>query len=247
MSALAGIGAPWLLLARALRQSFRRGVSLREVLRQAYEMGNRSAWLVVSGLGFFGTVMVAIAHQQARRFTGNITVVGPAYFELLVREFGPLTVSLLAAARAAASSSAELASMTVNEQVEALEMSAGDPLADLVAPRVLASAVVVPALCVLGTVAATASAVATVSLAYGADGFSYMDGRFVDWGDVACGASKAVLCGLFIPAAASARGLSARGGAAAVGSAVTLGVVDAALGCLVIDFFIAVLFLLARA
>ena len=244
MSALATFGAPWLLFARSMRQGLKTGVSLREVARQLYEVGNRSAWLVVSGLGFFGTVMVAIAHQQARRFTGDITVVGPAYFELLVREFGPLTAALLAASRAAASSSAELASMAVNEQVEALEMSAGDPLADLVAPRVIASAIALPALCMLGTLAAAASAAATVSLAYGADGWTYLDGRFVTWADVACAVSKTVLCGIYIPVAAAARGLAARGGAAAVGRAVTLGVVDACLGCLVIDFAVAVAFLL---
>ncbi|MHB8876220.1 MAG: ABC transporter permease, partial [Myxococcaceae bacterium] len=143
MSALATLGAPWLLAARSLRQAAKTGLSWREVLRQIHEIGNRSGWLVISGLAFFGTVMVAIAHQQARRFTGDITVVGPAYFQLLVREFGPLTAALLAASRAAASSSAELASMTVNEQVEALEMSAGDPLADLVAPRVVAATIAV--------------------------------------------------------------------------------------------------------
>ncbi|MHB8876221.1 MAG: ABC transporter permease, partial [Myxococcaceae bacterium] len=96
-----------------------------------------------------------------------------------------------------------------------------------------------------GTLAATASAVATVSLVFAADGFTYMDAQFITWGDLACGFSKTVLCGIYIPAAAAVRGLSARGGAAAVGRAVTLGVVDACLGVLLIDFVIALAFLLA--
>ncbi len=243
MSALSAVGAPLLLIARSLREAVRRPVSFREWLHQLYETGNRSAWLVGSGLAFFGVVMVAIGHFQARRFTGNLTVVGPAYFELLVRELGPMVSILLAAAQSGAKSSAELASMAVNEQIEALEMSAGDPLADLVAPRLLASVVALPVLCVIGTLAASASAVLTATHVYGVDGFSFVDARFVDRWDILCGATKAVIAGLYIPAAAAYRGLKARGGAHAVGAAVTSGVVDAALGCMVIDFVVALAFL----
>jgi phospholipid/cholesterol/gamma-HCH transport system permease protein len=243
---LQALGGPWLLFARSLRQGLKTGVSLREVIVQIHEIGNRSVWLVTSGLAFFGVVMVAIADQQARRFTGNLTVIGPAYFELLVREFGPLTSALLAASRAGASSSAELASMKVHEQIEALEMSSGDPLSDLVAPRVIASAIAVPILCMLGTIAASMAAVSATFLIFRADGLAFIDARFLDRGDVACALIKAILCGLYIPVAASWRGLAARGGAEGIGRAVTRGVVDACMGCLVIDFVVALAFLLAR-
>ncbi|MFZ5468792.1 MAG: MlaE family ABC transporter permease [Myxococcota bacterium] len=247
MTALRPIGASALLLGRSLRTAARRGVAWREVLVQLHETGNRSAWLVGGGLSFFGVVMVLIAHEQARRFTSDITVVGPAYFELLVREFGPMISALLAAARAGAGSSAELSAMTVNEQIDALEMSAGDPLSDLVVPRLLASLFIVPALCVIGTLAASASAVATGNWVLGIDGYAFIDARFVDKGDILCGVAKAMLCGLYIPLAVAWRGLSAKGGAPGVGAAVTRGVVDAALGCLVIDFLVALAFLLVRA
>ncbi len=241
--ALVTFGAPAVLFARTLRAVRRHGVSWREVAVQVVELGSRSTLLVGAGLAFFGAVLVTIAYAQARKYTGNITVVGPAYFELLVREFAPMTAALLAATRAGAGTSAELASMSVNEQIEALELSAADPLAELVAPRFLASLVAVPALIVVGTVAATLSAVFTVTWVFGADGRTFMDARFLDSGDVACAAVKSVLCGAFIPLAASSRGLKARGGAAAVGQAVTSGVVDACMGCLVIDFVVAAAFL----
>ncbi|MBI3181358.1 MAG: ABC transporter permease [Myxococcales bacterium] len=244
MNALGSIGAPALLLARALRAGLSRGLTFREWLAQLYEIGNRSVWLVSTGLAFFGAVMVAIGQHQARRFTGNLAVVGPAYFELLVREFGTMTSVLLAAASAGASISAELASMKVNEQLEALEMSAGDPLADLVAPRVLASAVAVPLLCVIGTVAAGLSAAVVATFAYGSDGLAFIDARFVDRWDLLNAFLKAFLCGLFIPVAASWRGLKAGPGAGAVGAAVTGSVVDACLGCLLIDFLVSFAFLL---
>ena len=67
---------------------------------------------------------VVIADAQARRLVGEISVLGPAYFELLVREFGPIVSALLVAARFGSSCAAELSAMTVNEQVDALKLSA---------------------------------------------------------------------------------------------------------------------------
>jgi phospholipid/cholesterol/gamma-HCH transport system permease protein len=246
MSLLGFFGAPVVLLARTVRASLREGLSWRETLRQLHELGGKGVWLVTSGMAFFGVVLVMIANVQARKLVGNIAVLGPAYFELLVREFGPVVSAILTAARAGASHSAELSTMRVNEQVEALEMSAGDPHADLVAPRVLAGVIGVPLLCVLGTLAATASAVGTVTWVFEMDGRAFMDPRYVDRWDVLAGALKAVGCGLYIPLAAAVAGLSARGGAEAVGEATTRGVVTASIGCLLIDFMVALSFQVLR-
>ena len=245
MSVLASVvGRPGLMLWRTVSAVRRRGISWREVVVQLNEIGSASSWLVGSGLAFFGAVMVTIAYAQARKYTGNITIVGPAYFQLLVRELAPLTGVLLLAARAGAGTSAELASMSVNEQVEALELSAADPLAELVAPRVIASLIAAPILICIGTVTATIAAVLTVTFVFHADGTTFMDPSFLSPSDVLCAFVKAVVCGLFIPLAASSRGLAARGGAAAVGEAVTAGVVDACMGVLLLDFLIALGFML---
>jgi phospholipid/cholesterol/gamma-HCH transport system permease protein len=243
---LSFFGAPAVMLARTVRASLREGVPWRESLAQLHELGGRSVWLVMSGMAFFGAVLVTIAHGQARRFVGNVAVLGPAYFELLIRELGPVMSALLTASRAGAGHAAELSTMSVNEQMEALEMSAGDPHADLVAPRVIAGALGVPLLSVLGTVAATLSAVAVAGLAFGVDGRAFMDPRYVDGWDLLAAALKAGGCGLYIPLAAAVAGLRARGGAEAVGEATTAGVVAASLGCLLIDFAVSLAFQLLR-
>jgi|CXWL01.1.fsa_nt_gi phospholipid/cholesterol/gamma-HCH transport system permease protein len=235
-------GAAVLLLSRTAATVRHEGVRWRAFLEQLHELVGRSAVLVTAGMAFFGTVIVTIAYAQARKYTGNITLVGPAYFELMVREFGPLTVALLLASRAGASTSAELAAMKVNEQIDALRLSAIDPLAELMAPRVLACAVGLPLLTLMGTSAAAIAAALTVTWSFGADGAAFLDPRFVDTADVACAAVKAVLCGVYIPLAAGTRALAAQGGAQAVGRAVTTGVVEACMGCLLIDFVIAVAF-----
>jgi phospholipid/cholesterol/gamma-HCH transport system permease protein len=231
-----GVGGLALLGARSLRAATRRDFDWRESLFQLNELGTRSVALVVSGMTFFGAVMVVVANDQARRLTGNLAIIGPPFVELMVRELGPLTAALLTAARVGASSAAELSAMAVNEQLEALEMSAGDPVRDLVAPRVIASLFGVPLLCVLGITAALASAGLTALWGYGVDARAFVDPRFLDAGDVLCAAVKAVTCGVFIPLAACARGLHPNPGAAGVGEATTDGVVAASLGCLVIDF-----------
>lgn len=243
---LSFFGAPAVMLARTVRASLRDGVPWRESLAQLHELGGRSVWLVMSGMAFFGAVLVTIANSQARRFVGNVAVLGPAYFELLIRELGPVMSALLTASRAGAGHAAELSTMSVNEQVEALEMSAGDPHADLVAPRVIAGVLGVPLLSVLGTVAATLSAVAVAGLAFGVDGRAFMDPRYVDGWDLLAAALKAGGCGLYIPLAAAVAGLRARGGAEAVGEATTAGVVAASLGCLLIDFAVSLAFQLLR-
>ena len=84
-------------------------------------------------------------------------------------------------------------------------------------------------------------------LVYGADGWAFLDPRFVDGGDLASFLLKTVLCGIYVPLAAAWRGLGARGGSAAVGQATTEGVVAAVLGCLVIDLVVAFAFLILGA
>jgi phospholipid/cholesterol/gamma-HCH transport system permease protein len=244
--ALQMVGAPWLLLFRSIVAVRRNGLSLRECVVQTHELANRTVWLVVTGLGFFGAVAIILANNQARRLTGNLVVLGPPFFELMIREFGPLASALLAAARMGAGGTAELSAMAVNEQLEALEMSAGDPLSDLLAPRIIASVVGVPVLALMGILAASGSAALTALVAFGVDGRAFIDPRYVDFGDMASAFLKAIGCGLYIPLAAGWRGLTARGGASAVGASTTEGVVLACLGCLVIDFGVTLAFFFLR-
>jgi phospholipid/cholesterol/gamma-HCH transport system permease protein len=137
--------------------------------------------------------------------------------------------------------------MSVTEQVDALRMCAGDPDSDLVAPRVVAGALGVPMLCILGTAAAALSAALTALWVYRVDGWAFLDPRHVDLSDLASAGLKALGAGLYIPLIACWHGLRARGGSAAIGAATTAAVVSACLGCLVIDVAVAVAFRLAGA
>lgn len=234
------IGATTLLFARTVRTLPQ--LDRRATLRHLHELGARSALLVMLGMAFFGAVMVTLADAQARQLVGDLAVLGPPFFELLVREFGPVTSALLSAARNGASDSAELSSMVVNEQVEALQMSAGDPVRDLIAPRVLASAIALPLLCILGTASAAITCAWVARTFFAVPGWVFLDPRYLDGGDVASALVKAVACGIYIPLVAALRGLAPASGVESVGEATTRGVVAAFIGCLVIDFLVAMIF-----
>jgi phospholipid/cholesterol/gamma-HCH transport system permease protein len=221
---------------RALRDGLKRGLPRGELLRQTHEIGNKSLLLVLGGMAFFGAVLMAHGSSQARRVVGDFSVVGPPYFELMLRELGPTFAGILAAVRLGAAISAELASMQVTEQVDALKMSAGDPLSDLVLPRLLGGLVAVPCLIIAGTTTAAVVSALVASYFYAADGGAFLDPALVTRGDLTAFCLKTLLYGLCIPAAAVWAGMRARGGAAAVGEATTKGVVWASVGVLLIDW-----------
>ena len=246
MRALRRFGALALLFVRALKAMLVRGVSLRELLHQTDDVASRSVWLVFSAMALFGGVIVIIAHRQATRFIGDMALSGPPYFQLMVREFGPLAASILVAARFGASNSAELASMTVNEQVQALVLSAGDPLAELVAPRLIAGVIGFTLLAILGTAVAALVSAGVAQFVYHSNGAAFIDARFVRPSDIACGLGKAAVIGAYVPLVTAREGFAASGGASGVGERTTSGVVGAVLGCLVIDFLFAVGFRLVH-
>ena len=233
------------LLWRSTRQALVRGLPEREVLRQIFDIGNRSALLVIGGMMFFGAVMMSHGAYQARKVVGDLSVVGPAYFELMIREFGPTMAGILAAVRAGAAISAEIASMQVNEQVDALQMSAGDPYSDLVMPRVIGGLIALPCLIIGGTLSAVIVSSIVATYVYNADGRAFMDATFIDAGDIAAFMIKSVLYGLFIPLASCSCGLAARGGAGAVGDATTRGVVASSVLVLIVDLGVSGLLQLA--
>jgi phospholipid/cholesterol/gamma-HCH transport system permease protein len=224
-----------------LETVLRRGLPRGELLRQIYDVGNRSLLLVLGGMMFFGAVLMAHGSSQARRVVGDYSVVGPAYFELLLRELGPTFAGILAAVRLGAALSAEMASMQVTEQVDALRMSAGDSLTDLLLPRLLGGLVAIPCLIVAGTTAAAIVSAAVANTFYGADGGAFLDPALVTRGDLVAFVIKTLLYGLWIPAASVWAGWRARGGVAAVGEATTKGVVWASVGVLLIDWAVSAL------
>src|SRR5262249_51537196 len=123
-----------------------------EVARQMYSIGNRSLVFIVVTLGFIGMVTTYEACLQLSRVTGDFSQVGNQFLRLIISDFGPTLTAMMLATRVGAGIAAEIGSMKVTEQIDALRMSGVLPIDYLIVPRFTASIIMTLMLTVLGCV-----------------------------------------------------------------------------------------------
>ncbi len=196
--------------------------------RHAERAGVDSVPLVGLVSFFLGLTMALLTGYQLQRFGTERLVPGLVAIGF-TRELGPLITGIMLAARIGASFTAELGTMTVSEEVEAIEAMGIGPLRFLVAPRMLALFFLMPCLSTISNISAIV-ATSLISKAYFGIAFPY----FVDLvrdslliRDLITGVLKSFLFGLLIAGIACYRGLNVKGGAAGVGTATTSSVVTA--------------------
>jgi phospholipid/cholesterol/gamma-HCH transport system permease protein len=177
---------------------------------------------------FLGLTMALLTGYQLERF-GTERLVPGLVSIAFTRELGPLITGIMLAARVGAAFTAELGTMKVSEEVEAIEAMGIGPLRFLVAPRVLALLFLMPCLSTVSNIAAIFAS-SLISRAYFSIAFVY----FIDLvrdalliRDIITGVLKSVMFGFLIAAIACYRGLNVKGGAAGVGSSTTSSVVTA--------------------
>jgi phospholipid/cholesterol/gamma-HCH transport system permease protein len=196
--------------------------------RHAERAGVDSVPLVGLVSFFLGLTMALLTGYQLQRFGTERLIPGLVAIGF-TRELGPLITGIMLAARVGAAFTAELGTMTVSEEVEAIEAMGIGPLRFLVAPRMLALFFLMPCLSTISNISAV-FATSLISKAYFSIAFPY----FVDLvrdalliRDLITGVLKSFLFGVLIAAIACYRGLSVKGGAAGVGTATTSSVVTA--------------------
>jgi phospholipid/cholesterol/gamma-HCH transport system permease protein len=221
-------------LARSLRGRREPG----EVVAQMYQIGNKSLLFIAVTLGFIGMVLVFQTCLQLNRVTGDLSQVGAEFTKIMVHEFGPTLTAMMLATRVGAGIAAEIGSMVVTEQVDALRMSAVDPIEYLIVPRFLASLVMTAVLAVFGVVVALALGTLTAKLSFRVNPKLFLDASHVEWGDFVVGASKCLAYGAAIPVVSGYCGLSARGGSEGVGWATTRAVIGSSFTVIVLDFLL---------
>jgi phospholipid/cholesterol/gamma-HCH transport system permease protein len=207
-----------------------------EVAAQMYVVGNKSLVFVAVTLGFIGMVMVYQACLQLQRITGDLSQVGPEFLKLLIQDFAPTITALMLATRVGAGIAAEIGSMKVTEQVDALRMSGVTPVDYLIVPRFMACVVMTVVMSVFG-----------VAVAFGAGGLAawssfdvnprvFFDPTRVALFDVGLGLAKAIAYGVAIPVISGFCGMRARGSSEGVGWATTAAVIGSSFAVIVIDF-----------
>ena len=154
---------------------------------------------------------------------GGLAHMGAIMGAAFTRELGPIWAAVIMLAKVGSSMAAELGTMTVNEEVEALQVMDIKPVRFLVLPRLLALVISMPLLCAIGNVVGLYGASLVAEKVFGLPIGTFFEslGFFLGWQDVVGGLIKAVVFGLAIGVIACDQGLSTEGGAEGVGKATT--------------------------
>jgi len=227
--------AVWFLFVRVLYYAFRGRRARGAFAEQLYQIGNRSLFFMTTVMGFVGMITVFQAGLQLKRIIPDMTQIGASFAELLIRNFGPDIGALMLATRVGAGIAAEIGSMAVTEQLDALRMNAADPVEFLVVPRFLATVVMTVVLVVWGTAVAEGVGMATGMLVFDIRPGTFLSLALVDVGDVVVGLTKCVAYGAAIPILSARAGLSAYGGSEGVGTATTNAVVASSFAVIVLN------------
>lgn len=237
---LGGLGLLAWNLLRALRGKWETG----EILRQMDALGVQSISITNLTALFTGMVLAlqtayALAQFGGKLFVGRVVVLS------LCRELGPTLTALMVAARVGAGITAELGTMAVTEQVDALRALGASPIRKLVLPRVVAVVVMLPVLTLLadflGMIGGLVIAVFEIKI--GASFYLSTVIQSLKYNDLMHGLCKTPFFGLEIALIGCYNGLNAHGGADGVGRATTTAVVLSSIVVLASDFFLTKLFL----
>jgi len=219
-------------------------VSWRDVMRQIYVVGVQSIPIVLVTAGLAGIVT---SQQGGYQFTGSIPlyVMGSVVTESVVLEMGPVLTAIVLVGRVGARITAELGTMKVSEQIDALYSVGRDPIEILAAPRILALIISMPVLVgmanLFAILAGMVSAQYTLGLGY--ETFFYGARLFWHSWDMFYSLLKSIAFGFAIPVIAVHMGLRTGGGAAGVGKQTTQSVMFMTLTILILDALFPPLFL----
>ena len=233
------LGETWELAVGAFRFIGKGRISLRQTAAQMNAIGVGSLPIVLIINFSTGAVFAFYTAQVFVQF-GATQFVGGTLTYAFLNELGPILVGIAVAARSGAAIAAELGSMVVTEQIDALRAMAVPPVRHLVVPRLLAAILMLPVLGVFGDVAGVAGSM-IMSAAGGVPTEAFLESvrTYVSSGDFVNGLIKTVWFGLTIALTACHQGLKTSGGATGVGRSTTNSVVICVVLIFVSDFFLA--------
>jgi phospholipid/cholesterol/gamma-HCH transport system permease protein len=231
----------WNTLRYALRRPFERELWVE----QLFQLGVRSLTITNVTLLFTGMVL-AIQTAYSLHAYGGEAFVGDILALSVVRELGPVLTALMVAGRVGAGVTAELGSMAVTEQIDALRALAANPVRKLVVPRVGALVLMLPVLTILADTIALFGGLVMSVTEIGQTQTYYLNHVYaaLSLRDICSGLSKTFFFAFFIGIIACYNGINARGGADGVGKATTNTVVISSISVIISDFFLTKIFLL---
>ena len=233
----------YVLAGRAIRNVFRPPHYGDDIFIQMDQIGVGSLPIVIL-TGFFSGAVMALQMSRALADYGQVGRTGQIVSITLVRELGPVLTALMVAGRNSSGIASELGSMKVTEQIDAMRALGTDPVQKLVTPRMIATAVVLPLLTAIADFVGMfgGSIIAIYLLDLIAAQYWTSVWQALEWNDMTQGLLKPFVSSFVISLVGCFYGLRTTGGTQGVGRATTQAVVVASVLILVLNFFIAKIF-----
>lgn len=234
------VGVVTVLLSQTLRQLPK--IQRKLTINQMAHLGVNSLPIVSLTLLFAGMVMTLQIVDILMRYGAQSTL-GGIMSVAMGREIGPILTGVVVAGRVGAAMTAEIGTMKVTEQIDALRCMAVNPIAYLVVPRFAACVIMVPILAFYGYVIGTAGGYGVAIFGAGLTHFTYVNSieLFTDVSDVVYGMIKAMVFGGIISIIACHEGMHAKSGAEGVGEATTRSVVTSIIFIFICNYLLSIL------
>ena len=240
---LSQLGQMAMLLGAMLKTMVTRRPRWRQTIEQTYKIGWQSQAVVLITGAFTGMVFTVQTGLQFHKVKMD-TAVGPVVAIAMLRELAPVLTALMVAGRVGAAIAAEIGTMKVTEQLDALRAMGTSPIGYLAVPRFVALVVALPLLTAEAMCFGIGSGYVVATSMLGIDRAYFWENmlKFTAGKDVVGGLVKSVFFAVFIALISCSKGFNADEGAEGVGRATTEAVVTSSLTVLIANFFIAVLF-----
>jgi phospholipid/cholesterol/gamma-HCH transport system permease protein len=243
LSFLAAIGDLTLFAGRAVVQGVSGPYYPRAILRQMIDIGYYSLPVVGLTAIFTGMVLALQSHTGFSRFEAQSAVATIVVLSM-TRELGPVLAGLMVAGRVGASMAAEIGTMRVTEQIDALTTLSTDPFKYLVWPRLIAGLLMLPLLVIVADIIGVFGGYLVGIYKLGFGPYEYINNtlEFLETEDVVSGLVKAAVFGFLVALMGCYQGYNSKGGAQGVGAATTKAVVSASILILTANYMVTELF-----
>ena len=232
------LGECFIIILSVLKYIFRGKVNIKDVINQMYFMGVESLPIVLITVAFSSAVIALYLAQIITgwglgSYTGTVTGLS------ITREIAPVLCGVILSARVASSIGAEIGSMKVTEQIDALKTLSVDPIEYLIVPKVIGAVLMLPLVCIIADIVGVWAGY-VVAGANGVSGGGFMAAcqAFTKMTDITNGMIKCLFYGLVVSVVGSQQGLRTSGGAVGVGEATTNSVVISIVSVYVLNFFL---------
>lgn len=242
VEALEEVGDISLLTLQTLYYALKGNFSGKDMLMQMVRVGVDSIPVAVVTAAFVGMVFaVQIASEFMKFGAGN--VVGGVMGIAVARELAPALTAVVIAGRVGSAFAAEIGTMAVTEQIDAIYAMGSDPVKHLVVPRFIASTFMLPILTIFADLIGFFGGYLVAVFVVGINAYGYMDSAssLLKMNDIIGGVVKAVFFGMIISIIGCFRGLKTRGGAKGVGESTTNSVVYSLMAIFIVNYFLSLL------